>query len=135
MAWGTTGCSVLISESVQKSCIAQKTVDYDSGEGSFPRIRAFGEVWFFATATRTITEIRGLSEAGAKAKVKATGANTTTWKTSTKSIIAGVSVSIPFEAYVKVTSMRRADQSGQYVVTVEETTTVTDGVETNGKTI
>ena len=46
-----------------------------------------------------------------------------------------VAVSIPFESYVKRTSMRRADNSGQYVVEIEETSTVTDGTETNGKTI
>lgn len=134
MAWNTTGCEVLISKNVQKACIAQKQVDYDSGEGSFPRIRAFGDVWFFATITRTIKERYGLTKAGAETLVNATGANSSTWKTSTKSI-GGVAVSIPFEAATKTTSMRRVDPSGQYAVTVEETTTVTDGTETNARTI
>ena len=135
MAWNTTGCTVVLGKTVQKACIAQKNVDYDSGEGTFPRYRAFGEVWFFAVITRTVSEVRGLTQAGAEAMVAAANANTSTWKTSTKSVGGIVAVSIPFESYVKRTSMRRADNSGQYVVEIEETSTVTDGTETNGKTI
>lgn len=134
MAWNETGCEVLVAKNVQKACIAQKQVDYDSGEGSFPRIRAFGDVWFFATITRTVTEIYGLTKSGALNKVNATGANSSTWKTSTKTI-GGVAVSIPFESYVKTTSMRRVDPSGQYAVEIVETSTQTDGTETNEKTI
>lgn len=134
MAWNTTGCEVLVAKNVQKACIAQKQIDYDSGEGSFPRIRAFGDVWFFATITRTVTEIYGLTKAGALNKVNETGANSSTWKTSTK-YVGGVGVSIPFEAHTKTTSMRRVDPSGQYAVEIVETSTKTDGTETNEKTI
>lgn len=134
MAWNETGCEVLVAKNVQKACIAQKQIDYDSGEGSFPRIRAFGDVWFFATITRTVKERYGLTKEGAEKLVGADGANTSTWKTSTK-YVGGVGVSIPFESYVKTTSMRRVDPSGQYAVEIVETSTVTDGTETNGKTI
>ena len=128
--WNTTGCTVVVEKGKSKACIAQKTVDYDSGEGTFPRYRAQGEVWFFATMTRTVTTIYGLTKAGAEAIVNDASNNVSTWKTSTK-YLGVVSVSIPFEAYTKTPTMRRVDPSGQYAVEIVEVSTVTDGTETN----
>lgn len=127
--WNTTGCTVLVEQGVSKACIARKTVDYDSGEGSFPRYRATGEVWFFATMTRTVTNVYGLTKAAAQGYVS--NGSASTWKTSTKTVVPGCSVSIPFESYSKTTSARRVDPSGQYAVEIVEVSTVTDGTETN----
>ena len=130
--WNSTGCTVKVSKSVSKSCIAQKEIDYDSGEGSFPRYRVKGTVFFHATMTRTVTEIYGLTEDAAMAKV-ANGSESV-WKTSTKQILT-VGVSIPFESYSKVTSARRVDPSGQYAVEITEVSTVTDGTESSGTAV
>lgn len=131
MAWSNTGCEVVQSISVSKSIIAQKEVDYTSPEGAFPKWRILGTVVFFGTTRHTVTTVRGLTYAAAKAMVDAAGATQSTWKESRKSI-GPLTVGIPFESHSKTTSMRRADESGQYVVEIAESSTTTDGTEVGG---
>lgn len=129
MAWTSTGTGeILVSRDVSKSCFAQKHVDFDNGEDAAIRYQVHADIWFFATTTRTVKVIRGLTRAAAEAKVAASGANVSTWKTSTKTVSV-VSCTVPFEAYTKTTSCRRVDQSGQYEVEIVETSTTTDGTE------
>lgn len=131
MAWSDTGCEVVQSISVSKSIIAQKEVDYTSPEGAFPKWRILATVVFFGTTKHTVTTVRGLTYAAAKAKVDAAGATQSIWKESQK-YIGPLTVAIPFEVYSKTTSMRRADESGQYVVEIAESSTTTDGTEVGG---
>ena len=129
MAWTSTGTGeIIVSKDVSKGCFAQRTVTFDNGSTSDVRIWGSVEFWFFATTTRTVKVIRGLTRAAAENMVAASGATVSTWKTSTKTVSA-VSCTVPFEAYTKTTSCRRVDQSGQYEVEIVETSTTTDGTE------
>lgn len=129
MAWTSTGTGeILVSKDVSKGCFAQRTVTFDNGSTSSVRIWGSVEFWFFATTTRTVKVIRGLTKADAEAKVTASGATVSTWKLTKKT--KGVAwCAVPFEAYTKTTSCRRVDHSGQYEVEIVETSTSTDGTE------
>lgn len=126
MAWKTTSDAIVISDKTTKAMIADKRVDVDI-PGAI-EYHVHGNVLFFATTRMVVKERRGLTYAGAKAYVDATGSQESQWKSSIKRLSVAV-VDIPFESFSRTTSMRRVDDSGQYVVTIEENTTVTDGEE------
>lgn len=129
MAWTSTGTGeILVSKDVSKGCFAQRTVTFDNGSTSDVRIWGSVEFWFFATTTRTVKVIRGLTRAAAENMVAASGATVSTWKL-TKKTQGVASCAVPFEAYTKTTSCRRVDHSGQYEVEIAETSTSTDGTE------
>lgn len=80
MAWTSTGTGeILVSKDVSKFCLAQRRVDYDNGEDAAIRYRVHGDVWFFATTTRTVKVVRGLTRAAAEGMTTAAGANASTW--------------------------------------------------------
>lgn len=130
MSWGgkLSNGEYVVSYDVTKAQIGQVRVDYDSPEGVWPQYHYHYNALFFGTTTRTVTKIVGLSEAAAKALCDATGATQSTYKVSKKGP-APYQAELLFESYSKVTTMQRVDASGQYHVTVTETSTVTDGTE------
>jgi len=81
-------------------------------------------VSFFGTTTRTTTEYVGLTQGEAEEMVNATGAQSSTYEWITKSIgVDGFFARAYIETASKTTSARRVDASGQFHVTVVETTT------------
>lgn len=130
MGWGSelTGARYTVSYDVTKAQIGQVRVDYDSPEGSFPIYHLHYNALFFGTTTRKVTKVVGLSEAEAKKLCDATGATASTYMVSVKGIAPAVA-ELLFEKTSKATTMARVDASGQYQVTITETTTVTDGTE------
>lgn len=130
MSWGgkLENGEYVVSYDVTKAQIGQVRVDYDSPEGVWPQYHYHYNELFFGTTTRKVTKIVGLSEVAAKAMCEASGATKSIYKISEKGV-APATAQLLFEAESKVTAMQRVDASGQYHVTVTETTTVTDGTE------
>lgn len=121
MAWGTGTDRITVSKSVAKQCIAQKEVNYDSGEGTSPRVQFQRMFVVFVKTTQTVTTIRGLSKAEAENLVNAADATASQWNAAWATY-NGVSLfEIPYESYSKTTSMRLVDPSGQYEVEITET--------------
>lgn len=124
MAWKGASDSIVISDKTTKAMIADKAVDVDDVQR---------RVLFFAKTRTIFKECRGLTYTAAKACVDAQGAQDSRWKLSRKivyqSIFKTVYAEITFESFSRTTSLRRVDDSGQYCVTTEESTTETDGEE------
>ena len=121
MAWGRGTERITVSKSVAKQCIAQKEVNYDSGEGTVPRVKIRGMFLVFVKTTQTTTTVCGLSQTEAEGYLNATDATASTW-TSAWLMKHGVMLyEVPYESYSKTTTMRRVDPSGQYAVEIVET--------------
>ena len=121
MAWGSGTGRITVSKSVSKQCIAQKEVNYDSGENTAPRIKVHGIFLVFVKATQTVTTIRGLSKAAAENLVNAADATASRWNAAWAAVNGVKLFEIPYESYSKTTSMRMVDPSGQYEVEITET--------------
>lgn len=131
MGWGSEellGARYTVSYDVTKAQIGQVRVDYDSPEGSWPQYHLHYNALFFGTTTRKVTKVVGLSETAAKNMCDETGATVSTYMVSVKGTGPAVA-ELLFEKTSKQTTMARVDASGQYQVTITETTTVTDGHE------
>lgn len=125
MSWlSTPGEGVVISKDTTKACIGQQRVDYDSPPETVNQYHIHGTVLFFGVTERTVTEYRGLTYSAALAMVNATGAQASVFAVYKKAFPGTVFYAeMLVEESSKTTSLRRADASGQYVVTVTETST------------
>ena len=121
MAWGTGTGPITVTKSVSKQCIAQKEVNYDSGEDTAPRIKVHGIFLVFVKATQTVTTKRGLSKEAAESLVNAADATASRWNAAWAAVNGVKLFEIPYESYSKTTSMRLVDPSGQYEVEITET--------------
>ena len=79
MAWGNGTGPITVTKSASKQCIAQKEVNYDSGEDTAPRIKVHGIFLVFVKATQTVTTKRGLSKEAAESLVNAADATASQW--------------------------------------------------------
>ena len=121
MAWGNGTGPITVTKSASKQCIAQKEVNYDSGEDTAPRIKIHKMFLVFVKATQTVTTIRGLSKAEAENLVNAADATASRWSAAWAAVNGVNLFEIPYESYSKTTSMRLVDPSGQYDVEITET--------------
>lgn len=126
MSWGndTTAGTYLVSKDITKGLLNQQRVDYETPAGQWPSYKVHSNVVFFGTTTRTVTKHVGLTKSAAEALVTA---NTkSTYAVGQKTILTCV-VDFLFERVSKRATLQRVDASGQYHVTVEETSVATDG--------
>lgn len=128
MSWlSTAGAGIMTEQDVSRSCMGQQRIDFDSPEGSNPSYHIHGIVLFFGVTTRTTTEYRGLTLSAAQAKATALG-NASTYAVFEKQFgSTGFYAQLLVEETSRTVSIRRVDASGQYAVTVVETSVTMPG--------